>query len=240
MTVLVFALSATSALAAEMTISGAASLTDAFTELRDAFAKKHPGLTANVNFAASNPLLRQIVAGAPVDIFASADQATMDKAVEAKVVDPATRKNFARNNLVIIVPTGSKKPANMDELKKLGRIAIGNPESVPAGRYAREALTTAGLWEPLKARYIFGENVRQVLDYVARGEVDAGFVYGTDALKQAGKVEVAFVAPGHKPVTYPAAVATTGKNPAMGKAFVDFLLTPEGQGILNKYGFAAP
>ena len=96
--------------AAEMTVSGAASLTNAFTELAGIFEKKHPGLSVNTNYAASNPLLKQIVEGAPVDVFASADQATMDKAGEAKVVDPATRKNFAANDLVLIVPKNSKCP----------------------------------------------------------------------------------------------------------------------------------
>ena len=103
--------------AAEMTVSGAASLTNAFTELKGMFEKRHADLKVNVNFAASNPLLKQIQEGAPVDVFASADQATMDKAVAAKVVNPATRVNFAENDLVLIVPAGSKKPAKLDELK---------------------------------------------------------------------------------------------------------------------------
>ncbi|MDR2056204.1 MAG: molybdate ABC transporter substrate-binding protein [Desulfovibrio sp.] len=231
---------ARNAAAAEMTISGAASLTDAFTELKTTFEKKHPGLTANVNFAASNPLLKQMQEGAPVDVFASADQATMDKAVASKVVDPATRKNFALNALVLIVPAGGKKPANLAELGKFSRIAVGNPESVPAGRYAREALTAARQWEPLQPKLIMGESVRQVLDYVARGEVDAGFVYATDALKQAGKVDVVLTASGHQPVLYPIAVALTGKNSKMGQAFLDYTLSPEGQAILARYGFSKP
>lgn len=234
------ALLALPAKASEMTISGAASLTNAFTELKGLFEKQHPGLTAHVNFAASNPLLKQIREGAPVDVFASADQATMDKAVASKVVDPATRRDFALNDLVLIVPAGGKKPAGLADLKNFGRIAVGNPDSVPAGRYTREALTTANLWEPLQARLIQGASVRQVLDYVARGEVDAGFVYGTDAKQQAGKVDVVMVVPGHKPVLYPVAVALTGKNPAMGRAFLDFVLSPQGQAILAKYGFSKP
>ncbi|MDR2572949.1 MAG: molybdate ABC transporter substrate-binding protein [Desulfovibrio sp.] len=228
------------AAAAEMTISGAASLTDAFTELKTMFEKAHPGLTANVNFAASNPLLKQMQEGAPVDVFASADQATMDKAVAAKVVDSATRKDFALNALVLIVPVNGKKPVDMAGLGKFSRIAVGNPESVPAGRYARDALTSAGLWETLQSKLILGESVRQVLDYVARGEVDAGFVYATDALKQAGKVDVVMTVSGHQPVLYPIAVALTGKNPKMGKAFLGYVLSPEGQTILGKYGFSKP
>lgn len=234
------ALLALPAKAAEMTISGAASLTNAFTELKELFERQHPGLTAHVNFAASNPLLKQMQEGAPVDVFASADQATMDKAAASKVVDPATRRDFALNDLVLIVPAGGKKPANLADLKNFKRIAVGNPDSVPAGRYTREALTTARLWEVLQDRLIQGASVRQVLDYVARGEVDAGFVYGTDAKQQAGKVDVVMAVPGHKPVLYPVAVAVTGKNPEMGQAFLDFVLSPEGRTILAKYGFSKP
>lgn len=226
--------------AAEMTVSAAASLTNAFTELKTLFEKQHAGLTVHVNFAASNPLLKQIVEGAPVDVFASADQVTMDKAAEAKVVDTATRKNFAQNDLVLIVPIGAKKLGNLNELSSFSRIAVGNPDSVPAGRYTREALTTAKLWESLQPKLILGNSVRQVLDYVARGEVDAGFVYGTDAKQMADKVTVVMKVGGHKPVSYPIAVATTGKNPEMGKAFVTFALSPEGQAVLAKYGFAKP
>ena len=111
---------------------------------------------------------------------------------------------------------------------------------MPAGRYTREALTNAKLWDVLQPQVIQGASVRQVLDYVARGEVDAGFVYGTDAKQQAGKVDVVLVVPGHKPVLYPIAVATTGKNPKMGQAFLDFVLSPEGQAVLAKYGFSKP
>jgi molybdate transport system substrate-binding protein len=228
------------AAAEEMTISGAASLTNAFTELKTQFEKAHPGLTANVNFAASNPLLKQLQEGAPVDVFASADQATMDKAVESKVVDPKTRRNFALNDLVMIVPAGSPKPAALADINKFSRIAVGNPDSVPAGRYAREALTSAKLWDGLQSKLIQGNSVRQVLDYVARGEVDAGFVYATDARQLADKVLVVMTMSGHTPVLYPIAVATTGKNPKMGQAFVNYAISAEGQAILAKYGFSKP
>ncbi|SDF73050.1 molybdate ABC transporter substrate-binding protein [Desulfovibrio legallii] len=226
--------------AAEMTVSGAASLTNAFTELKTLFEKSHAGLTVHVNFAASNPLLKQIQEGAPVDVFASADQATMDKAVASKVVDPATRKNFAQNDLVLIVPAGAKKPAKLEAIKAYKRVAVGNPASVPAGRYAKAALTTAKLWDALQSQLILGNSVRQVLDYVARGEVDAGLVYATDAKQLASKVDVAMVVGGHEPVSYPIAVATTGKNPKMGQEFLNFVLSPEGQKVLAKYGFSKP
>lgn len=226
--------------AGEIFVSGAASLTNAFGEIKTLFEKAHPGVTVHTNYAASNPLLKQMQEGAPVDVFASADQETMDKAEKAGLIDPATRRDFVCNKLVLIVPRGSKKPADMSQLSGCRRIAIGNPDSVPAGRYARESLTHAGLWDSLSSRFIMGNSVRQVLDYVARGEVDAGFVYATDARQMADKVDVALVAEGHKPVLYPVAVATTGKNAAQGKAFVDFLLSGEGEAVLARYGFSRP
>lgn len=226
--------------AAEMTVSGAASLANAFTEIKSAFEKERPGLIVNTNFAASNPLLRQILEGAPVDVFASADQATMDKAEEAKVIDPATRRNFAANDLVLIVPKGNLAPKKLDDLLAVMHIAIGNPQSVPAGRYAREALLSAGLWEKLEPKFIQAASVRQALDYVARGEVGAGIVYGTDARQMADKVDVALVLDGHDPVTYPIALAVTGNNPEAGRQFLEFVLSPKGQAIMEKYGFAKP
>lgn len=225
---------------AEMTISAAASLTNAFAEMVKAFEKTHPGLIIHTNYAASNPLLRQIVEGAPVDVFASADQQTMDKAAEAKVVNLATRKNFAQNDLVLIVPKGSPMPSSLADLEKMKTIAIGNPDSVPAGRYAKDALTKTGLWNRVQDKLVFGASVRQTLDYVARGEVDAGFVYGTDARQFAEKVDIAVIVDGHDPVSYPIAVSVTGNNPKAGQEFLDFVLSSAGQAILAKYGFTKP
>ena len=231
---------AVTASAEEMTVSAAASLTNAFAELKTAFEKSHQGLTVHTNFAASNPLLKQMQEGAPVDVFASADQETMDKAQNAQLIKPESRKNFVSNTVVLIVPAQGKKFGSLAELKKAQRIAVGSPESVPVGRYTRDALKSAGLWEPLQPSFIYGNSVRQVLDYVARGEVAAGIVYATDAKQRADKVDVCLTLTGHKPVTYPIAVATTGSNAAMGQAFVDFALSPEGQAILARYGFSKP
>lgn len=236
----IFLINVCAALASEMTISAAASLTNAFTEMAELFEKSHPGLIVHNNFAASNPLFKQLVEGAPVDVFASADQLTMDKAQDAKVIDPSTRRNFAANDLVLIVPKEAQKPANLDDLKNAERIAIGNPVSVPAGRYARQALEKASLFTALKSHFIMGASVRQVLDYVARGEVDAGFVYRTDAELRKDKVDIALIVEGIDPVTYPIAVAVTGNNPKAGREFLDFALSPAGQAILAKYGFAKP
>lgn len=224
----------------EITVSAAASLTNAFTEMKTIFEATHPDCRVHLNFAASNPLLKQMEEGALVDVFASADQETMDKAAAARVIDPATRTNFARNSLVLIVPTDGKKPAALNGLRGLERIAVGNPDVVPAGRYTREALTTAALWEPLQAQLVPGNSVRQVLEYVARGEVDAGFVYASDARQRADNVDVIMTVGGHKPMLYPVAVAVTGKNPELGHKFIRDILSFQGQKIMAKYGFSAP
>lgn len=229
-----------SAQAAEIVVSAAASLTNAFKEVAAAFEKARPGVTVRLNFAASNPLLKQMLEGAPVDVFASADQETMDKAAAGKVIDPASRADFARNSLTLIVPEGGASPAAVTDLTAMKRIAVGKPESVPAGRYARQSLTAAGIWDALQPKLIYGASVRQVLDYVARGEVDAGIVYATDAAQQADRVHVALVLGDHTPVLYPIAVATTGTNPQDGRAFLDFVRSEKGQAILARYGFARP
>lgn len=224
--------------AAEMTVSAAASLTNAFTELKTLFEKAHPGITVHVNFAASNPLLKQIVEGAPVDVFASADQDTMNQAEKANVIDKATRRDFARNDLVLIVPKGAPRPADLAALAQCPRIAVGNPDSVPVGRYTKAALEAAGLWNTLHDHFIQGVNVRQVLAYVARGEVDAGFVYRTDAQQMHDKVDIVMPVEGHAPILYPIAVVTTGNNAAAGKQFLDFVLSPQGRTVLARYGFS--
>lgn len=229
-----------SARAAEIFVSAAASLTNAFKEVAAEFEKAAPGTKVHLNFAASNPLLKQMLEGAPVDVFASADQETMDKAAQGKVINAASRADFVRNSLTLIVPRGNKAPAAVADLVSMKRIAVGKPESVPAGRYARQSLTAAGIWDKVQPSLIYGASVRQVLDYVARGEVDAGIVYATDAAQQAAKVDVALVLGNHTPVLYPIAVATTGKNAQGGQAFVDFVRSEKGQAILARYGFAKP
>ncbi len=232
--------------AAEITVSAASSLRDAFREMKAVFERAHPGLTVHVNCAASGLLLRQMEQGAPVDVFASADRETMDRAEEGGLIDPASRRNFARTALVLVVPAGTAEGRDFGRglavLQEAGfeRIAVGNPESVPAGRYARNALNAAGLWESLQSRFVFGQNVRQVLEYVVRGEVDAGFVYRTDALKAGSRIVVAAEVQGCKPVLYPLAVSATGTNSAGGAVFADFVNGPEGRTVLERYGFTAP
>mgnify|MGYP001806389157 CR=1 FL=1 len=228
--------------AEDIIVSAAASLTNALTSAKTSFEAAHPGVRVVTNYGASGALLKQMESGAPVDVFASADQKTMDQAVAKALVNPATRKNFVRNGLVLIVPADSKLALKSERdlaAPGVARIALGNPETVPAGRYTQESLTAAGLWEPLKPKFIMGNNVRQVLDYVLRGEVDAAFVFSTDAMQAGPKVRVVREMFTTTPALYPIAVSTGSKSPAA-KAFVDYLLGAEGQRILGGFGFQKP
>ena len=232
--------------ASEITVSAASSLTGAITELKQAFIEQNPTMKIYTNFAASNTLLRQIEKGAPVDIFASADQITMDKAESSNLILNETRENFALNTLVLIVPNDTRDakniPSSPQDLlnKNYKKIAIGNIASVPAGRYAKESLESEKLWNDLKNRFIYAENVRQVLDYVTRGEVDAGFVYATDAATQKNKVKIAVTMQGHQPVSYPIALLKDSKNKQDAQKFLDFIFSDQGTSILTKHGFTKP
>jgi molybdate transport system substrate-binding protein len=231
----------TTALAGDLVVSAAASLTNAFQEMKVPFEKANPGTTLVLNFAASGPLLQQMQQGAPVDVFASADQETMDKAGE--LIDAASRANFAGNALVLIVPSEGG-PALSDPKELAGDefklIAIGNPDSVPAGRYTKGALEAVGLFDQLTPKFVMAESVRQALDYVSRGEVQAGFVYATDAALRADKVKVAAEVVGYKPISYPIAMLKESKNKDLGQKFLDFVMGEEGQAILAQFGFKKP
>lgn len=229
--------------AADLVVSAAASLTDGFQAAGSAYEKAHPGTHVVFNFAASDVLLRQIEQGAPVDVFASADEVAMDKAVAGKVVDATSRRDFASNALVLIVPLGAGQgiagPADLAS-PAVKRVAYGDPASVPVGRYTKAALEAATLWDVVSAKGVLAQNVRQSLDYVARGEVDAGFVFATDAAIAKGRVRVVATVPTPTPVRYPLASVSGTKQAGEARAFRDFVLSAEGQGILARYGFGAP
>ncbi|MFZ2990889.1 molybdate ABC transporter substrate-binding protein [Ideonella sp.] len=229
--------------ATDLTVSAAASLTHAFKDLAPLFEAAHPGHKLQFNFAASGPLLQQIAKGAPVDVFVSADQETMDQAQRQSLVQARARRNFVSNALVLIVPVASAQvPAKLADLgqARYARVAIGLPASVPVGRYAKAALEAQGLWAAVEPRMIGAQSVRQALDYVARAEVDAGFVYATDAALMPDKVRVAFSVPTAVPILYPAAPIVASSNPALAAAFVDFLSRPAAQAVFAKYGFSKP
>lgn len=222
-----------------LTVSAAASLSNAFTELKTAFLQENGNLEIFTNFASSNNLLKQMEQGAPVDIFASADQETMDKAQEQKLIAPATRANFVQNELVLVTPKNSPVKS-AEDLTKAQHLAIGTIETVPAGRYAKKVLEELGLWEKLAPKFVYGEHVRQVLDYVARGEADAGFVYKTDAYSAKDAVSIPVTFKSKDKIIYPIAVAANSENKETAQKFLDFVLSEKGQEILAKYGFAKP
>ncbi len=229
--------------AADLVVSAAPSLTNAFKTLAQQYETQHPETRVVLNFGASDVLMQQIVKGAPADVFASADQEAMDKAVAEKVIKAESRRDFVANQLVLIVPTTGTVPVHaLADLTKpeVKRVAIGNPASVPVGRYAKHALEAAKLWEPVSAKAVLAQNVRQALDYVARGEVEAGLVFATDAAIAADKVKVAQPVPLNVPLTYPIAITAGTKQPQQAADFVTFVLSPAGQAILAKYGFLKP
>jgi molybdate transport system substrate-binding protein len=237
------AVAAPCAQAGEVLVSAAASLTNAFKAAGQQFEQRHPGTKVLFSFGSSDAVLRQIINGAPADVFASADQTAMDKAVSAKMVDPATRVNFGMNQVVLIVPSNSALHlSSVDDLggKAVKRITLGNPASVPVGRYTKDLLEKSGHWKTVKAKAILANNVRQALDYVARDEVDAGFVYATDAAIMPDKVKVVQHLTSPVPVLYPIALTTRKGRSPQAQAFVDFVLSPAGQAILAKYGFKKP
>lgn len=231
------------AFAQELTVSAAASLTDAFDAAKAAFESKHEGVTIVINYGSSGALFRQIEQGAPVDVFAAANPKWMDRAEEAGLVEPKTRTDFARNTLVLTTPAensaGIAKAADLLE-DHVERIAMGTPETVPAGQYARESLVMLGYWDTLAFKYIYAENVRAVLDYLRRGEVDAGFVYRTDAMQGGEEVAIIEEMPLKNPVTYPIAIMKESGNKELAARFIDFLGSDEGMAILEEYGFSRP
>jgi molybdate transport system substrate-binding protein len=231
--------------AQEMTLSVAISMKDAVEELGRGFMAARPGVVLRYNLGSSGELQKQIEAGAPVDLFISAAQRQMDELEKKGFVVAATRRVFARNVLTVIKPADSRidlvKPTDLLD-PRVTKIVIGNPKTVPAGQYAEESLRALGLWDKLQPKLVFSENVRQALDYVARGEVDAGFVYTTDAVIRGPQVKEAF-RPGedtYRPVLYPVAVVTGTKHGGLAQAFLDLLVSRDGQGVLARLGFQPP
>lgn len=225
-----------------LTVSVAASLAEALRDVAPGFEAQHPGLGLRVNSGASGLLLQQIAQGAPVDVFVSADVETMDQGVRRRLLNSLGRRDIASNSVVLVVPLG---PSPIEHLADLGRvevrrIAIGKAATVPAGRYARQALDAERLWSVVQPKVVPADNVRQVLDYVARGEVDAGFVYATDAARMPDRVRVVLTAQGHAPVRYPAAVVSASPQGERAQAFIAYLRSPPAQAVLARHGFGLP
>ena len=230
------------AAADELTVSAAISLKDALDEISHLYTAEHPGTDVHFNLGGSGTLQRQIEQGAPVDIFISASPKEMDSLESQGLLLPDTRKDLVRNSVVLIVPAGSTGVSGFQDLTKAAvkTVAVGEPQTVPAGKYAQEVLTHLGIYDQLKPKLVLAKDVRQVLTYVETGNADAGIVYATDA-KISKKVTVVASAPAgsHSPVVYPGAVIKDSKNVAGAKAFLKFLGGEEAQAVFQKYGFTA-
>jgi molybdate transport system substrate-binding protein len=233
---------AVNAAAADIVVSAAISLTEAFREAGRVFATAHPGDAVVFNFAASDVLVAQIARGAPADVLATADEIAMRRAERERLLRPNTRRDFASNRLALIAPEKGPPLTSLTDLTApaVRRIAIGSPETVPAGRYARQALERAGLWTRLGDRFVYAANVRQVLEYVARGEAEAGLVYVTDVAPMRGRVRLVAEVPTPNPIRYPVAVVASSRDPERAQRFVEFLASPAMQQILVRHGFGPP
>jgi len=228
---------------AVVTVFAASSLTDVMKQLGDQFAAEgHPAPV--FNFAASSELARQIEQGAVADVYISADEAWMDYVADKSLIDQSSRKTLLTNTLVLVAP--SDRPIAI-ELKvemdlagalKGGKLSMANPQSVPAGKYGKEALEKLGVWSAVEASVVRAENVRSALRFVEAGEAAAGIVYATDAKAAGNAVSVSgtFPADSHTPITYPVAVIA-GKNAGGAKAFVDFLASQSASAVFEQAGF---
>lgn len=226
-----------------VTVSAAISLRDVLDEI---WSFPAPGRHVRMvlNTAGSGTLLRQILQGAPVDLFISASPDELDRLEEDGLLLPGTRTTVAANSLVTIFPAEVDPPGQFRHLAedRFRRIAIGNPRTVPAGRYARQALESSGLWPRLQDRLVFAESVRQVVEYVARGDVDAGVVYRTDAARFRTRVVAGPEPPAGscRPVRYQAAVLADAPSPAAAGELLERLLAPEGRRRFRVHGFSVP
>jgi molybdate transport system substrate-binding protein len=238
---LLFALAPLAAEAAGLTVFAAASLSDALKQAGDAYKAK-TGQAATFSFAASSALAHQIEASGGADVFVSADEDWMDYLDGKGLIQNATRKDLLGNHLVLIAPAGLDIKVKIGphfDLKGVlgnGRLSVADPDSVPAGKYAKAALTKLGAWDAVSGQLARAENVRVALAYVARGEAPLGIVYATDAYAEP-RVHIVGVFPddSHKPIVYPIALVKDAKPEA--RALLDFLSGKDAQAIFAKAGF---
>jgi molybdate transport system substrate-binding protein len=231
------------AAAAELTVFAAASMTDALKQI-GADYEKASGDTVRFSFASSSTLARQIEAGAPVDVFVSADTQWMDYLAQRHLIDESSRVDSVGNSLVLVSGANSgikavdpAKEKIISLLGKDGKIALGDPAHVPAGIYAKEALTSLGQWQAVEPRVAAADDVRAALALVERGEVPLGIVYKTDAaIAKNVRIVGTFPASSHKPVVYPMAIMKDHDSDAS-KHFLSYLTGAEGTAVLQKFGF---
>jgi len=233
---------ASSVAAADTTIFAAASLKEALDEQSRQF-EASSGKKVVISYGASNALAKQIEAGAPADLFISADLDWMDYVDQRRLLVPATRVNLLRNTLVLIAPASSKASLtigpNFGLAAALGqdKLAMANPDSVPAGKYGKSALEKLGVWSAVEKQVARAENVRAALALVSRGEAPFGIAYSTDALSDKGvRIVGTFPPDSYPPIVYPAALLATSKSPAA-KPLLDHLRSPAARATWDKFGF---
>jgi molybdate transport system substrate-binding protein len=228
---------------AAVTVSAAISLKDALDELGRAYEQSHAGTKIVFNYGGSGTLQHQIEQGAPVDIFFSAAEKQMDTLQSEDLIVAGTRRNLVANELVLVVPVNSNIVRNFQDLTRpeVKIVALGEPETVPAGMYAWQVLDRLGLLAAVAKKTVYAGDVRQVLTYVETGNADAGIVYQTDA-RISSKVRIVATAPAasYDPIVYPAAVVKSAKDVASARAFLEFLAGPEARAVFAKYGFLMP
>jgi molybdate transport system substrate-binding protein len=224
----------------EITVSAASTLTESFEEIVEQFERENPEINVNLNFASSGALRMQIEAGAPIDVFASASQQHMNLLAQKKIIDKDSRINFAQNSIALIVPVNSNLGiTSVDDLlnDSVKRVVISNPEVSPAGTYSKQSLVESGLWNEIEKKVMLAETVKQALVYVERDEVDAGFVFMTDA--KIGSIKIISTIPTSTDISYPIAVISTSEHKNEAQRFIDFTTSGEGIKILESYGFTA-
>ncbi len=223
----------------QILIGAAASLKPALTEIQNVYARENPKLKLSFNFASSGTLEQQVREGSPMDLFISAAAKQMDSLEMDNLIVKETRVDLLRNEIVLIVPKESMlEMSGFNDILKASAVAVGDPESVPAGQYAKEVFEKLGIWDAVNKQSIFGANVTEVLSWVSSGNTDAGVVYETDAKTDDGvKIVGAAPAGSHSDIVYPAAVIKGRKAEKQAKAFLDFLGAEEAGEIFEKYGF---
>jgi molybdate transport system substrate-binding protein len=223
-----------------LTVSAAVSLRKPLEDVQQLYQRNHPGTQITYNFGSSGSLQQQIEQGAPVDLFISAGSRQMDALQQKKLLQPSSQKPLLTNQLVLITAKQNTAIAAMSDLPKVNRIALGEPKSVPAGQYAEEALKHYQLFEQVKPKLIYGKDVRQVLTYVETGNVDAGFVYLSDA-KSSDQVKIVATVPpdAHKPIVYPIALLERSQS-QNAQTFATFLESEAAIAVFKHYGFSTP
>ncbi|HKM91762.1 MAG TPA: molybdate ABC transporter substrate-binding protein [Candidatus Acidoferrales bacterium] len=227
----------------QVTVAAAISMKDVLEAIASLYGRRKGAPDVTLTFGASGILEKQIEQGAPVDVFISAAPAQMNALEKQVLLLEGTRRDIAGNRLVLVVPRGTTVVHTLEDLKKpaVRTIAMGEPRAVPAGQYAAEALRHLGLFDALESKFVYAQDVRAVLTYVAGGDADAGFVYETDA-ESSGNVTIAAAAPAgsYTPVVYPAAVVRSSQNPTAAKYYLDYLSSAEARAMFEKYGFTTP